>query len=118
MDCDSLVTRFDFTIEHIVGEHLHDLDKHIIITRGETPPLLIHCNRHDLLSLTTFAVMPDLSGLNSGVMALRCTEWNRALWRRVWKAEQYIKDPWAEQRALIEFYKAEPEVCAWHTRNI
>jgi hypothetical protein len=50
-------------------------------------------------------------------MALRCTEWNRALWRRVWKAEQYISDPWAEQRALIEFYKAEPEVRTRHTRH-
>lgn len=44
-------------------------------------------------------------------MAMRCSEWNRDLWRRIWAAaDQYRDHPWAEQKALHSLLDAEPQV--------
>jgi len=44
-------------------------------------------------------------------MAMRCSEWNRDLWRRIWAAADQFRDhPWAEQKALHSLLDAEPQV--------
>ncbi|ELR19556.1 galactosyl transferase GMA12/MNN10 family protein [Acanthamoeba castellanii str. Neff] len=85
LDCDSVVARYDMTIEDIAGEELNNPAKDIFITK-------------------------DAHGWNSGIVVLRVSEWNLALFRRIWASEQYIDDVWAEQRALHHFYNTEADV--------
>ncbi|ELR16001.1 galactosyl transferase GMA12/MNN10 family protein [Acanthamoeba castellanii str. Neff] len=85
LDCDSLVARYEFTIKHITGQYFNDQHKQIVLSK-------------------------DLNGFNSGIMALRCSAWNLALFRRIWDSKQYINDVWAEQRGLIAFYNSDSDV--------
>jgi hypothetical protein len=108
--------RYDMTIEDIAGEELNNPAKDIFITKGPFRSRFIFIN--DLLKhyfsfiLFFYVVVSDAHGWNSGIVVLRVSEWNLALFRRIWASEQYIDDVWAEQRALHHFYNTEADVHA------
>ncbi len=115
------MARYDFTIKHITGQYFNDQHKQIVLSKGmrhdthttrtrhaPSHTHTRHDQRHD--PLMTDRWPPDLNGFNSGIMALRCSEWNLGLFRRIWDSKRYINDVWAEQRGLIAYYNSDPDV--------
>lgn len=85
VDCDALITRFDFSVDTILNDLNTSPSHHIVMAQDPH------------------------SEFNSGVMFVRNTDWSRDLWKRTLQMasnETVRRHPLWEQQALLELYRA------------